>query len=384
MQWYIDETAQSLIHALCQAFMKRGLPRSLLTDNGAAMVAEETTAGLAKLGVLHRTTLPYTPAMNGKQEVLWARVEGRLMAMLDGEENLTLDALNLATQAWVEQEYNRTRHKELDATPLARYMAGPTVARPCPDAATLAASFRVTVKRRQRHSDGTVSPDGKRFEIPSRYRHLDNVHLQYARWDLARVDLIDERTGSILGPVKPIDKSANANSQRRRLAAASDDLTPLPPKGLPALITKQLADYAATGVPPAYITMMDANTPMNHTLLALYGLKWNPFFPELPSEAIYVPPKIENFCWRIEHALVKEGGFAMVHGDRGSGKSIVLRLLAERLKKLPDITVGDIAHPQSSLVDFYRELGDIFGVRCARRTAVIDLRKSEHQLVWPH
>lgn len=101
---------------------------------------------------------------------------------------------------------------------------------------------------------------------------------------------------------------------------------------------------------------------MNQKLLALYGLKWNPFSPELPTEAIYVPPKIESFCWRIEHAQIREGGFAMVHGDPGSGKSIVLRLLAERLKKLPDITVGAINHPQSNLADFYRELGDIFAV----------------------
>ncbi len=79
---------------------------------------------------------------------------------------------------------------------------------------------------------------------------------------------------------------------------------------------------------------------MNHKLLALYGLKFNPFSPELPVGAIYVPQKIENFCWRIEHAQIREGGFAMVHGDPGSGKSIVLRLLAERLKKLPDVTVG--------------------------------------------
>lgn len=101
---------------------------------------------------------------------------------------------------------------------------------------------------------------------------------------------------------------------------------------------------------------------MNQKLLALYGLKWNPFSPELPSEAIYVPPKIENFCWRIEHAQIREGGFAMIHGDPGSGKSIVLRLLAERLKRLPDITVGAVNHPQSNMADFYRELGDIFGV----------------------
>lgn len=101
---------------------------------------------------------------------------------------------------------------------------------------------------------------------------------------------------------------------------------------------------------------------MNQKLLALYGLKWNPFTPELPSEAIYVPAKIENFCWRIEHSQVREGGFAMISGDPGSGKSVILRLLAERLKKLPDINVGAINHPQSNLADFYRELGDIFTV----------------------
>jgi type II secretory pathway predicted ATPase ExeA len=101
---------------------------------------------------------------------------------------------------------------------------------------------------------------------------------------------------------------------------------------------------------------------MNHKLLALYGLKFNPFSPELPVDAIYVPPKIESFCWRIEHAQIREGGFALVHGDPGSGKSVALRLLAERLRKMPDVTVGAINHPQSNLTDFYRELGDIFSV----------------------
>ena len=79
-------------------------------------------------------------------------------------------------------------------------------------------------------------------------------------------------------------------------------------------------------------------------------------------DAIYVPPKIEGFCWRIEHAQIREGGFAMVHGDPGSGKSIVLRVLCDRLKRLPDVTVAAINHPQSHLADFYRELGDVFGV----------------------
>lgn len=260
LQWYLDETAESLIHGLCQAFMKRGLPRALMTDNGAAMLAEETTAGLARLGVLHQTTLPYSPYQNAKQEAFWGRVEGRLMALLEGQDSLTLDALNLATQAWVEQEYHRTRHSEIDATPLARYLAGPGVARPCPDSAMLAASFRIEVMRRQRRSDGTVSIEGKRFEIPSRYRHLEQVHLRYARWDLSRVDLVDPRTGAILCPVRPQDKSTNASGVRRRLAPVTADLSPLPAQGLPALMTQLLAEYAATGVPPAYLPTPDKDT----------------------------------------------------------------------------------------------------------------------------
>jgi len=101
---------------------------------------------------------------------------------------------------------------------------------------------------------------------------------------------------------------------------------------------------------------------MNKKLLALYGLKWNPFSPELPTEALHITPKIENFCWRIEQGLIREGGFALITGDPGNGKSVVLRLLAERLGQLRDITVGAIAHPSSNLADFYREMGDLFAV----------------------
>jgi hypothetical protein len=95
----------------------------------------------------------------------------------------------------------------------------------------------------------------------------------------------------------------------------------------------------------------------------MYGLKWNPFTPEVPTEALYMPPKVENFCWRIEQAQhLREGGFALIHGDPGSGKSVVMRLLAERLARLADLSVGVIHPPQSNLSDFYRELGDIFSI----------------------
>jgi general secretion pathway protein A len=101
---------------------------------------------------------------------------------------------------------------------------------------------------------------------------------------------------------------------------------------------------------------------MNKTLLALYGLKFNPFSPELPTAALHVTPTVEQFCWRIEHALIREGGFALIQGDPGTGKSAVLRLLDARLGKLPEVSVGALSHPSSNLADFYRELGDLFAV----------------------
>jgi type II secretory pathway predicted ATPase ExeA len=97
-------------------------------------------------------------------------------------------------------------------------------------------------------------------------------------------------------------------------------------------------------------------------LLALWGLKWNPFSPELPREALLATPAIDNFAWRVEQ-LVQEGGFALVWGEPGTGKSVALRIVAARLAALRDVTVGALERPQSRTADFYRELGDLFSVK---------------------
>ena len=101
---------------------------------------------------------------------------------------------------------------------------------------------------------------------------------------------------------------------------------------------------------------------MNKKLLALYGLKYNPFSCEIPVEGLYPYPTLENFCWRIEHVLLREGGFALVSGEPGTGKSVILRLVADRLKNIRDAQIAIITHPSAKISDFYRELGDIFGV----------------------
>ena len=62
-------------------------------------------------------------------------------------------------------------------------------------------------------------------------------------------------------------------------------------------------------------------------MLSLYGLKWNPFSPELPNEGLLMTSKIEHFAWRVEQ-MVQEGGFALITGDSGTGKSVALRIVA--------------------------------------------------------
>lgn len=95
-------------------------------------------------------------------------------------------------------------------------------------------------------------------------------------------------------------------------------------------------------------------------LSALYGLKWNPFLEDIPVEALCKTPRIDHFAWRIED-LVMHGGFALITGDVGAGKSAVLRLLAARLSALRDVIVVELERPHSRVTDFYRELGHLFG-----------------------
>jgi transposase InsO family protein len=257
LQWYLDVSTESFVHGLSQAFQKRGLPRKLMTDNGSAMIAAETRAGLDDLSVAHTPTLAQSPETNAKVESFWGNVEGRLLPMLEGVEELTLELLNDATLAWLEMEYNRRPHEEIATTPLLRFLNERDVGRPCPSSDGLRDAFRQKVWRTQRRSDGTISLVGRRFEVPSAYRHLHRVCIRFARWDLRRVDLYDDREGKVLCRLRPLDKARNADGRRRRLEPLPDALLDAeaaePVAEIAPLLRKLMADYAATGLPPAYL-----------------------------------------------------------------------------------------------------------------------------------
>jgi putative transposase len=256
VQWYLAETAENFVHGLSQAIQKRGLPRALMTDNGHAETAAEVEQGLVGLGIVHELTLPYSAYQNAKQEVFWALIEGRFLPMLEGVEKLTLEQLNEATLAFVELEYNRKLHSELGCAPIERFLKDPNVLRDSPTSDELRRRFRMGATRRQRRSDGTLTAEGIRFEIPSRFRHLEKVSVRYARWDMSCIELVDEHKNVSLATLYPLNKTKNANALRRRLEPIVSS-EPRPASGIAPLLKKLLADYSALGLPPAYLPSED-------------------------------------------------------------------------------------------------------------------------------
>lgn len=184
------------------------------------------------------------------------------MAMLEHVPDLTLSVLNEATQAWVEQDYNGKRHAEIGEAPITRFLAGPAVTRDCPDSNALRLAFTRSDTRTQRKSDGSIVIEGRRFEIPNRYRHLTRIEVRYASWDLALVHLVDERTGAVLARLYPQDKTQNASGLRRTLDPVSttsikSERPTVPAPAIPPLLARMLDKQAATSLAPPYLPMRD-------------------------------------------------------------------------------------------------------------------------------
>lgn len=268
-QWYLDENTENWVHGISQAFQKRGLPRAFMEDNGGPMVAAETQQGFTRLSIIAEQILANSPYQNGKQEVFWAQIEGRLLPMLEGVKDLTLAQLNEATQAWLEGEYNRKPHSETGEPPLTRFLGGKSVGRPSPSSEELRVAFTMSVTRTQRRSDGTITVDGVRFEVPSRFRHLERLRVRYARWDLSYVLLCDPQSDAVIGRLFPLDKTRNADGLRRFLGPVTAEMAAMPPaspaSGMAPLLEKLLAELRATGLPPAYLpkdeTLADEEDP---------------------------------------------------------------------------------------------------------------------------
>ena len=96
--------------------------------------------------------------------------------------------------------------------------------------------------------------DGIRYELPVRFAHLRSVTLRYPGWDKSRLTLVDAQSDAPLARLLPQDKTKNASGHRRAIHAQNEaPVHSVENEPLPALLRKWLADYAATGLPPAYL-----------------------------------------------------------------------------------------------------------------------------------
>ncbi len=143
-------------------------------------------------------------------------------------------------------------------SPVERFSKSPDVLRRSPSSQAIREAFRLRTTRVQRQSDGTMSLEGVRFEIPARFRHFRKVVVRYARWDLGRVDLIDPQSETPLAPLYPLDRTANADGRRSAIEPdrGADDDEPDdggPDKPLSPLLKRILDEYSASGMPPAYL-----------------------------------------------------------------------------------------------------------------------------------
>lgn len=237
--FYLDETALSIEAALKQALLRRGLPRRLVIDNGAAYRAQSLQAICARLGIHLIHCRPYQPEGKGKLERWHRTVREQFIEELAPSAIGSLADLNDRLWVWLESVYHRRPHAGLDGqTPLTRFTADLShmgqLARLAPQ---LDAIFYHRIQRRVR-KDNTVSYQGRRFEVPLGLtgRHVRLVVDPHTEHAIAAEDA----EGQALGPVTALDRLANAQ-RRRRQGSPEPDVKPSEASAVEALYEHYIA-----------------------------------------------------------------------------------------------------------------------------------------------
>ncbi len=243
-QWFLTEQTEDLIHGFIQALLKRGTPRSILTDNGGAFISTEFKAGLRRLDIGINNTLPYHPEQNAKQERFFGTLEGRLMKMIENKKDLTLEELNRYTVVWTEKDYNHKTHDELKDTPANRFATGKNVGRSSKSFSDLKKVFCRDITRKQRRTDGTITIDTVRFEIPNRFRTLNELLIRYTPWDLSCAYIVDPKSTDIIEKILPENRNRNYFQGRRTLSKISSETPESTPKDdIAPLLKKYLQEF---------------------------------------------------------------------------------------------------------------------------------------------
>jgi transposase InsO family protein len=161
----LAENTSAFLPVLEQAILRRGVPKRLYVDNGAAYRSHHLQLVCAKLGVTLIHARPYHPEGKGKQERWFRTVRLQLLTRLLAADLSSLEALNRRLWAYVEGEYHRAPHRGLDGlTPLDAWAARAGEVRHAGDPAALAELFLFEEKRKVA-KDRTVSLHGVVYEV---------------------------------------------------------------------------------------------------------------------------------------------------------------------------------------------------------------------------
>lgn len=226
----------------------------LLNDNGSSMTSSEFTKGLERISIKASTTLPYiAQEQNGQQERFFSTVEKRLMSMLENRKNTTLKELHDATAAWMEMGYNRRKHEELACSPLEVFLGDDNIHRAAISISELNLAFARQRTRIPRRQDSTFNIEGIRIELPWVYRHIEQVIVRYAEWELSSAWLMNQDGEKSICMLFPFDVKVNSSGQLRSVEPEyiPEEETE---DELPSLLGEMMTECAAPGLPPAYLT----------------------------------------------------------------------------------------------------------------------------------
>lgn len=225
----LSETALEIEGVLKQALLRRGIPRMIVVDNGAAYRAATLQTICADLGIRLVHCQPYQPTSKGKLERWHRTVREQFLAELDTTHIRDLADLNARLWAWLEQVYHREPHSALgkNVTPLMRYRQDlPRIRALGTLAPRLDELFLHRVERRVRR-DGTVSYEGRVFEVP--YELSGQQVVLVVDPHAGTVVRVQNTAGDPLGAATALD--ALANSRRRRSKAPAVPTTAAPAPG---------------------------------------------------------------------------------------------------------------------------------------------------------
>lgn len=204
-EFYLSEKLTSWLHAFEKGLLRRGLPRKLFADNGAAFRSKHFEQVTASLGIALIHSRPYCPQGKGKIERWFKTVRSDF---LPAYKVTTLNRLNEDFKTWVEESYNQQKHSATGQKPLDRFVSNTQCLRTAPK--NLRDHFRKTVLRRVA-KDRTVTIDGLLFEAPVPLIGK-RVSLLYheERRDLVEVVWCQKSYGMI----RPVDVHVNCRVKR--------------------------------------------------------------------------------------------------------------------------------------------------------------------------